>query len=79
MIGIPVFKAKLLAFAISSFILGVAGALWAGGLLALLSHALRGFCRCNQGLGWHHVGEHRSATDSVSFDQGYVCSELDAG
>ena len=28
-IGIPVFKAKLLAFAISSFILGVAGALWA--------------------------------------------------
>lgn len=28
-IGIPIFRAKLLAFAISSFLLGIAGALWA--------------------------------------------------
>ncbi len=28
-IGVPVLKTKLLAFAVSSFIIGVAGALWA--------------------------------------------------
>lgn len=43
-----------------------------------LSYSLRGLCRCDQRLRWHHISENSVATDAIVLDEDYLGPELTA-
>ena len=44
-----------------------------------MNHVLCSLCGGNQGFRWHHIGEHRRATNASALNQSDISAKLTAG